>query len=76
MIKNKEKGFDGTTIHISLTILHINNIKGLFKPFGYVQSRVGGTGIHTSLMSWRSDDLVGSSFFTEIPHPAHVINTK
>jgi len=73
IIKNKEKSrFDGTSKHKSLTNLCINNVGVLFKSFD-VQSRLGGIGKHTSLMNWKSDDFVGSNFFTEIPQPAHII---
>ncbi len=70
-MQNKEKGFDGTNKH--LTKLYINNTDRFYKSFG-VQSRVGGIGKHTGLMSQKPDQgFVGSSFITEIPHPAHII---
>jgi len=51
--------------------------KGLFKSFGSVQSRSGGTGRHTSLISWRpSQGSAGSNFQTKIPSPAHELPGK
>lgn len=71
IIKNKEKGF-GRTDELFTQVLLLLNAKRLFKCFG-VQSRVGRVGECTGLISQRPyPGLVGSSFFTEIPHPAHL----
>ena len=71
-IKNKEKGFDGIG-KLLPKVLYFIYAERLYKSFG-VQSWVGGIGRHTGLINQRpTQGLVGSSFFTEIPHPAHII---
>ena len=76
LIRNKEKtavikrGFDEIS-NLSDKILCSNYAKRLFKSFG-LRSWVGEIGSRTGLISQRSgQDLVGSNFLTEVPHPAH-----
>lgn len=70
--KIKEKGFSRTG-NFFAQVLHLVYAEGLFKSFG-VQSRVGRVGNCTGLISQRPcSGIVGSIFFTKIPHPAHII---
>jgi len=74
MVRNKEKeksaviscGFDETDIHL-VSNLCLFNDNGFNKSFG-VQSGVGGTGKHTSLINWKgAQPFVGSSYLYENP---------
>jgi len=70
-INKKRKGFDRTSKLLPKT-LYKYHVKEIFKSFG-VQSLVGGTGRRTGLKNQRfTQNLAGSSFFTEIPYPAHL----
>ena len=75
IIKIKEKRLDRAGKYFA-QVLYLVCAKGLFKSFG-VQSRVGRVGNCTGLISQRPcSGLVGSIFFTKIPHPAHIICMK
>ncbi len=65
--KNKEKRF-GRADKLFTQVLHIFNTKRLFKSFG-VQSRVGGVGERTGLISQRPYPGLMGSRFSENPIP-------